>query len=462
MVQPVLVLTFGFLISALPLRGAIHTGVHYSRQHAGLSDDDALGFSTSFVQRDAAMVIPGSAAAPLSSLRNESAKREIIVVDRSANAVQVASDATSDVVLGTTILAVTLIMVVALCLYLERDDDSNLSKRNQRKPLRGSGARSGGERPVPPRPVPTSFPTRMSGAPAGGYVGSPPMAQGAGPAQPLRGDGSDHSHRQSPIMQPQSPPQHQSPLQPQMQPQVARNPVQMVPAPVPPQGWERSSMASSMGGSFSRSMSGILGTTAGSSAKRPPALCAALVLPHCEAWFAVSWDKIATSAQSFEFFGLSGKALLRAQVNFGSNSMRKISISMTPARSPTLGSCSGGTGSSMEVRGAADKPYGELRRRQIPGQFSLVHSSNGEEVVNMTFEPPPSNHLILRAVDGSPIAAASRCVESDFFSGIEHLEVRVNPGVDAVLVLCCVLGVVLVDGGEMPSGFSLGNASPQV
>lgn len=328
---------------------------------------------------------------------------------------------------------------------------------------------------MPHRPVPASLPNRISGASASGHpahMGSP-VVQGAGPNQPLLAEGSDHSHRpmHSPVQpqfQPQSP-QHQSPMQAQLQPQPLRQPIQVASAPsqggaLPGTGpmWERGSIGSSVGGSFSRSMSGILGTTAATSAKRPPALCAALVLPHCEAWFAVSWDKIANAAPSFEFFGLSGKALLRAQVTVATSGTRRVGISMTPVRSPTLGSCSGGNGGPIEVRGAADKTYGEIQRRQNAGQFALVHQSNGEEVVTMSFEPPPSNHLILKAIDGSPIAAASRCVESDFFSGIEHLEVRVNPGVDAVLVLCCVLSIIFVDASGMPSGVSLGNATPQV
>lgn len=465
-------LRFGVLVSMLPLHGATITDARYSRQQAGLSDDEATGYFTASVQREALTVRPGSSEAQSPVQANVSLTRAISLLDRSTSTeARSESDAASDIVLGLTIMAVTIILVAVVCLYVDRDDDLSASKRNARRAFRGSAVRSGGERPVPHRPVPTSYPSRMSGAPAGGYsahVGSPGMAPGTGPTQPLR-EGSDHStrHMHSPAqasVQPPSPPQVKSPLETQLQPQAPRNPMQAAPTA---RNWdrpsmERASIGSSFGGSVTRSMSGLLGTTALSGAKRPPALCAALVLPHCEAWFAVSWDKIVPAGPSLEFYGLSGKALLRATVTTGANGTRKIGISMTPVRSPTLGSCSGGNGSPIQVHGAADKPYGELRQRQAAGQFTLVHHSNGEEVVALSFGPGPSNHLILTAVDGSPLAAASRCIESDFFSGIEHLEVRVHPGVDAVLMLCCVLGSIILEGGDMPTGLALGNASPQV
>jgi hypothetical protein len=42
--------------------------------------------------------------------------------------------------------------------------------------------------------------------------------------------------------------------------------------------------------------------------------------------------------------------------------------------------------------------------------------------------------------------------DNGFFAGAQHLEVRVFPQVDAVLVICCVLAVVLFGGGAaLPS-----------
>jgi len=44
--------------------------------------------------------------------------------------------------------------------------------------------------------------------------------------------------------------------------------------------------------------------------------------------------------------------------------------------------------------------------------------------------------------DGTEAAAASKT--TDTFDGKEHLEFRVEPGIDAVLILLCILGIILV------------------
>jgi len=191
-----------------------------------------------------------------------------------------------------------------------------------------------------------------------------------------------------------------------------------------------------------------------------PALCPALVLPHCEAWFAVSWDKLGMTNGSFDLFGLSGKALFRTRVTTDGAGRCTVALSMTPARSPTLGSCSGRRGGVIEVLAASGDVYGELRRRSAPGSYALLHHASGQEVLTMNFETPPANHLSMVAMDGSIVAAAAHCVESELYPGLGHLEVRVNRGGDAVLILSCLFGLLIIDGGDMPNGLPLASVSP--
>jgi len=166
------------------------------------------------------------------------------------------------------------------------------------------------------------------------------------------------------------------------------------------------------------------------------------------------------TTRSFDLFGLSGQALFHTRVTTDGAGRCRVALSMTPARSPTLGSCSGRRGGVIEIHGASGDVYGELRRRSAPGSYALLHHASGQEVLTMNFETPPANHLSMVAMDGSIVAAAAHCVESELYPGLGHLEVRVNRGGDAVLILSCLFGLLIIDGGDMPNGLPLASVSP--
>jgi hypothetical protein len=173
------------------------------------------------------------------------------------------------------------------------------------------------------------------------------------------------------------------------------------------------------------------------------------VLPHCEAWFAVPFQELMQGSGSFDLFGLSGKPLLRAAIRIDPGGMRTVGVTMTPPKSPTLATARLQPGAGVtEILGNNGVPYGELRAGvgKDGSTFSLV--CRDTEVMSLAFDLA-SGQLLLHAGDGDPVAWAARTTESDFFSGMEHLEVRVNPGVDAVLVLVSVLAVILFGGSAM-------------
>eukprot|EP00448_Togula_jolla_P000143 CAMPEP_0170608922 /NCGR_PEP_ID=MMETSP0224-20130122/21844_1 /TAXON_ID=285029 /ORGANISM="Togula jolla, Strain CCCM 725" /LENGTH=415 /DNA_ID=CAMNT_0010934183 /DNA_START=117 /DNA_END=1364 /DNA_ORIENTATION=+ len=177
-----------------------------------------------------------------------------------------------------------------------------------------------------------------------------------------------------------------------------------------------------------------------------PVLCPALILPHSEAWFAVSFEKLQqASSGAFELFGLSGKPLLKVVPNISSDGRRSFTIAMTPARSPILGAvlaARAGTSASMQLKAGPGKHVGDLHpQSSSPGRYCLV--TNNAEVITLNFDLGSCSLLVTSVGEGSTVALASRCSDSDFFKNTDHLQVRVNPGVDPVLVLCCVLGVVL-------------------
>mmetsp|Transcript_76596 Transcript_76596/g.212787 ORF Transcript_76596/g.212787 Transcript_76596/m.212787 type:complete len:536 (-) Transcript_76596:163-1770(-) len=189
---------------------------------------------------------------------------------------------------------------------------------------------------------------------------------------------------------------------------------------------------------------------------RPPPVCKELVLPHCDAMFAVSFDMLEEASGSFELYGLSGKPLLRADVQKEPMSGRgMLTISMKPAKSPalcTLINVPSGGRPHIEVKDKNNAPYGEIVCTG-PMQFILTHQ--GREVMQLAFDSQSSQLILTSAFDGSTLACASKCMESDFFQQVEHLEVRVYPGVDAVLALLCIIGVLIFGahhGRDLPMG----------
>merc|ERR1719284_1540095 len=89
--------------------------------------------------------------------------------------------------------------------------------------------------------------------------------------------------------------------------------------------------------------------------------------------------------------GLSGKPLLRASVQTGPN-LRRLSISMKPPKSPTLGSIQvvnrndGNPRVTMQIRAKNDQYYGELM--ETGGmRFVLARSgSTPPEVLSVHFD----------------------------------------------------------------------------
>merc|ERR1719265_2682999 len=182
-------------------------------------------------------------------------------------------------------LALALVVVTLVCLYAP-DGDEDVSLR--RKYARVGGSRSGGERPVPNR----GQPTRGVGTVAA-HPGSPASVLSKGPKQALIPEESSQSHQYmtTPFQQrlaPQAPLQY-SPM------------VQQRPGPSP------SHSATPLGEALrSLGMVPDPGLT-----RAVPALCPGLMLPHCEAWFAMPWDKVGITTGSFDLFALNGKALFR-------------------------------------------------------------------------------------------------------------------------------------------------------
>lgn len=187
----------------------------------------------------------------------------------------------------------------------------------------------------------------------------------------------------------------------------------------------------------------------------PPSLCSVLTLQHCDAWFAVPLEQLAEGSPGFQIFGLTGRPLLKAQFAGAADGHRSFSISMMMERSPVIGSVhfdprfsnnpSKGV-APLEVRGIGGHRYGFLEAVS-PGRCTLRHESGPALAMEVD---SGSQHLFVSSLvgnSGAALARAARCRQSEFFSGVDHLQVCVNPGVDALLILCAIVGVLTFGEG---------------
>lgn len=221
-----------------------------------------------------------------------------------------------------------------------------------------------------------------------------------------------------------------------------------------PRSSKPSSRGSLIGGGYSSigSLSDIVVLNSGAVDRPPPALCPALVLPHCESWFAVSFEQL-MNGETFDMIGLSGRPLLRAtlQQPSGTGNVRFVGIGMLGKSSSILGSCQTSERHGiLELRGQRGEAFGTLAQ-STPGRWTLSH--NGQPALNLAYDTQVGQ-LIVSASDGAVIGSAKRRLDSEFFSSSEHLEVRVGPTIDSILVLCCILGVLLF-GGQSGGPLSL-------
>lgn len=174
-----------------------------------------------------------------------------------------------------------------------------------------------------------------------------------------------------------------------------------------------------------------------------------LVLPHCESFFAVPIDKLVAGVDTVEILGLSGNALLRSSVRDTSEG-RVIEVSMSPPRSPPLASILAPDPSTgvMELRGNRGKQYGVLR----PISTGYMLRCGTDDVMRVMTNSSSGQCQLFAGNSGDMMAQASRSSDAEGIFDPEDVEVRVTPGMDAVLAILCVVSAVLFSRG--PTAFS--------
>mmetsp|Transcript_137222 Transcript_137222/g.256214 ORF Transcript_137222/g.256214 Transcript_137222/m.256214 type:complete len:477 (+) Transcript_137222:150-1580(+) len=178
----------------------------------------------------------------------------------------------------------------------------------------------------------------------------------------------------------------------------------------------------------------------------PPPLCPTLVLPVCAARFGVPMVQIAnlTSEGDLSIVGLSGNPLLRASVR-KVGSRRSLEIAMPEGGSapratigPNLQNLNDPDDGVLEIRGLKNAFYGMLELRPSGACYVI---RDGERMMAIDGDTD-SLQLSIRSAAG--MQWASVLCSTEPFGVVDHLEIRVEPGVDTVLILACVLAVLLL------------------
>lgn len=193
-------------------------------------------------------------------------------------------------------------------------------------------------------------------------------------------------------------------------------------------------------------------------AQREMVLCKQLVLPHCEAWFAVPWLRL-MHGPDFDLFGISGRPLLRGDVRLAAGGHRTLALSMTPTASPELGSIANDAGSgALTVRNGEEDIFGVLTFVRV-GNWTL--KTDAGDLLHLNVNELTGEVVLREGSSPRLCAEAARCMESEFFGQGDHLEMRLEPGTDSVLIVLCILGVILF-GSPNPNPLPLTGPLGQV
>mmetsp|Transcript_99997 Transcript_99997/g.158282 ORF Transcript_99997/g.158282 Transcript_99997/m.158282 type:complete len:451 (-) Transcript_99997:126-1478(-) len=175
-----------------------------------------------------------------------------------------------------------------------------------------------------------------------------------------------------------------------------------------------------------------------------PSLCPTLVMPNCEARFGIPMYQIAEVTKDghgeLTVVGITIDPLLRAVVKKVGNS-RTLEISMPERnslpRATLTTSKQGGNSKTLQIHGTQGF-YGTLEMASN-GACSVV--KNGVTVLYIDGQAEEL-HLLLKSGAGVKLADV-RC-SAEPFGGVDHVEIRIEPGIDTVLILAVVLAVLLL------------------
>eukprot|EP00929_Paragymnodinium_shiwhaense_P121360 TRINITY_DN9358_c0_g1_i1.p1 TRINITY_DN9358_c0_g1~~TRINITY_DN9358_c0_g1_i1.p1 ORF type:complete len:445 (-),score=84.09 TRINITY_DN9358_c0_g1_i1:30-1364(-) len=198
--------------------------------------------------------------------------------------------------------------------------------------------------------------------------------------------------------------------------------------------------------------------SAASSASLPP-LCESLVMPQTQARFMIKFDSLQRpNCESLDINSTTGRTLLKALLSTSEDGHRFLKIVQLNCEddprvivSKAPGDGDGSSPQALEVRGRKDILYGTIEIS--PGVSGCVLKHRGQRVMTLEEGVPADLRMSAYAMDRSPLGAAGRTAPSHRDQG-DDWRITVKPGIDALLVMACMLAKLLLAGpAEAQPGF---------
>jgi len=201
----------------------------------------------------------------------------------------------------------------------------------------------------------------------------------------------------------------------------------------------------------------------------PPPICLSLILPRTEARFIVSSDALLSlTTGTLDILGTSGRKLLHVSVSAVEGGRRCLTIASCRVEDDELRACILSPhehSADLEVFGKDNIPYGTIQVGSGSGGL-LVHSKG--PVMSIETGNEANLRMTALSIQGSLLASAGRDtpVSGQCNEASNLWKLRVKPGADAVLILACMLGIIIlrpwpgsgesngiVSGGDTPAAF---------
>jgi len=201
----------------------------------------------------------------------------------------------------------------------------------------------------------------------------------------------------------------------------------------------------------------------------PPPICPALILPSTEASFMLPLDDVMKSQGKFDIMGPSGRKLLSVFVGSAPRGRRCVAVLPLNSEDPRCTIFSPDVGrSDMDINGRRGQSYGTLRASE---EFSncYVLQVSGRAAMHLRVQDADALILMATTVSGRVLATGGpldAAKPSSEFAPEEHSpsaskiwRLQIKPGMDAVLMLSCMLALgVFQLGGQSREEYTDGPA----
>mmetsp|Transcript_4843 Transcript_4843/g.8655 ORF Transcript_4843/g.8655 Transcript_4843/m.8655 type:complete len:385 (-) Transcript_4843:60-1214(-) len=180
--------------------------------------------------------------------------------------------------------------------------------------------------------------------------------------------------------------------------------------------------------------------------ENPPPICQSLILPNTEARFLAGVDCLQKKGpQAFSLFGGSGRRLLHVSIEERAGVGHKLSIASVGCEGTPRAFVMSGRSRNYEIYSGRDNQfYGSL---EFAGDRLLL-LVDGYPV--MALDSSDEFKMIASRMDGRILASAQQ-VSAQLPETNQAWMLQVRPGMDAILVACCMLTSMLL---PTPTGYA--------